>query len=40
MGPDARVYLANPFVAAASAVAGEIIHPEQLAGEEVAALAG
>lgn len=30
--PKSQVYLANPFVAAASAVAGEIIHPKYVAG--------
>ena len=27
LGPDAEVYLANAYVAAAAAVAGEIVHP-------------
>ncbi|MBM7865948.1 homoaconitate hydratase family protein [Heliobacterium gestii] len=31
--PSSRVYLANPAVAAASAVAGKIIHPEDLCNE-------
>lgn len=31
--PRSEVYLANPFVAAASAVAGEIIHPQYVIGE-------
>lgn len=30
--PEARVFLANAWVAAAAAVAGEIIHPAELAG--------
>lgn len=38
--PSAQVYLANPFVAAAAAVTGEIIHPQKVAGQEVADLAG
>jgi 3-isopropylmalate/(R)-2-methylmalate dehydratase large subunit len=30
--PEARVFLANAWVAAAAAVAGEIIHPAELSG--------
>lgn len=33
---DSRVYLASPAVVAASAIAGEIIHPEEVVEEEVA----
>jgi len=33
---EARIYLASPAVAAASAVAGEIMHPEDVVGEEAA----
>ena len=32
--PEARVFLANAWVAAAAAVAGEIIHPAELAGPQ------
>jgi 3-isopropylmalate/(R)-2-methylmalate dehydratase large subunit len=32
--PKALVYLSNPVVAAASAVAGEIIHPQEVVGRE------
>jgi len=28
--PEARIYLANPYVVAASAVAGRIVHPDEL----------
>jgi 3-isopropylmalate/(R)-2-methylmalate dehydratase large subunit len=28
--PESEVYLSNPYVAAASAVAGEIIHPGEV----------
>ena len=31
--PDASVYLANAYVAAAAAVAGEIVDPAELIGE-------
>jgi 3-isopropylmalate/(R)-2-methylmalate dehydratase large subunit len=31
--PKAEVYLANPAVVAASAVAGQIIHPKEVAGK-------
>jgi homoaconitase/3-isopropylmalate dehydratase large subunit len=38
--PTASVYLANPAVAMATAVAGEIVHPETVAGpREVAGVA-
>mgnify|MGYP001035192779 CR=1 FL=1 len=33
---DSLVYLASPAVVAASAIAGEIAHPEEILGEEVA----
>lgn len=33
---EARVFLASPAVVAASAIAGEIAHPEDVVGEEVA----
>jgi len=36
--PTAQVYLSNPVVAAASAVAGEIIHPKEVVGKELVAL--
>jgi 3-isopropylmalate/(R)-2-methylmalate dehydratase large subunit len=29
---SSEVYLANPAVAAASAVAGELVHPEEVVG--------
>jgi 3-isopropylmalate/(R)-2-methylmalate dehydratase large subunit len=32
--PDSEVYLSNPAVAAASAVAGRIAHPEEVVKEE------
>jgi 3-isopropylmalate/(R)-2-methylmalate dehydratase large subunit len=35
--PKALVYLSNPVVAAASAVAGEIIHPKEVVGQPVPA---
>ena len=35
--PGALVYLASPVVAAASAVAGEIVHPAEVVGEPVSA---
>jgi 3-isopropylmalate/(R)-2-methylmalate dehydratase large subunit len=35
--PKALVYLSNPVVAAASAVAGEIIHPKEVVKEPVPA---
>jgi methanogen homoaconitase large subunit len=28
--PDARIYLASPLVAAATALAGRITHPEEI----------
>jgi 3-isopropylmalate/(R)-2-methylmalate dehydratase large subunit len=31
--PEARVFLANAWVAAAAAVAGEIVHPRDIGGE-------
>ncbi len=34
--PKALVYLSNPVVAAAAAVAGEIVHPEEVVGKELA----
>ena len=34
--PKAQVYLSNPVVAAASAVAGEIIHPKEVLAREPA----
>ncbi len=33
--PTAQVYLSNPVVAAASAVAGEIVHPKEVVGREL-----
>jgi len=36
--PTAQVYLSNPVVAAASAVAGEIIHPKEVVGRELVAV--
>src|SRR5205807_750078 len=33
-----QVYLSNPVVAAASAVAGEIIHPKEVMGRELVAV--
>jgi len=36
--PTAQVYLSNPVVAAASAVAGEIIHPKEVVGKELVAV--
>jgi 3-isopropylmalate/(R)-2-methylmalate dehydratase large subunit len=33
--PTALVYLANPTVAAASAVTGEITHPRDVVGREL-----
>lgn len=33
--PKSQVYLSNPFVAAASAVAGEIIHPKYIKGDRI-----
>ena len=33
--PKALVYLSNPVVAAASAVAGEIVHPQEVVGREL-----
>ena len=30
--PQAEIYLANPAVAAATAIAGKIIHPEEVEG--------
>ena len=30
--PKSKVYLANPAVAAASAIAGRIVHPEEVLG--------
>jgi 3-isopropylmalate/(R)-2-methylmalate dehydratase large subunit len=33
--PKALVYLSNPVVAAASAVAGEIVHPKEVVGKEL-----
>lgn len=33
--PKALVYLSNPVVAAAGAVAGEIVHPKEVVGKEV-----
>src|SRR5205807_1639000 len=36
--PKAQVYLSNPSVAAASAVAGEIIHPKEIFAREPAAV--
>jgi 3-isopropylmalate/(R)-2-methylmalate dehydratase large subunit len=38
--PSARVYLSNPAVAMASAVAGEIVHPDAVAGAREGALVG
>ncbi|MGH2735014.1 MAG: 3-isopropylmalate dehydratase large subunit, partial [Actinomycetota bacterium] len=38
--PTARVYLANPAVAMASALAGELVHPEEVAEPPVAATVG
>ena len=35
--PQSKVYLANPAVTAASAVAGRIVHPEEVCGSRVAA---
>jgi 3-isopropylmalate/(R)-2-methylmalate dehydratase large subunit len=35
--PKALVYLSNPVVAAASAVAGEIVHPKEVLRERVPA---
>ena len=35
--PTAQVYLSNPVVAAASAVAGEIVHPKEVLRERVPA---
>src|SRR2546427_10455583 len=35
--PKALVYLSNPVVAAASAVAGEIVHPKEVVGQPVPA---
>jgi 3-isopropylmalate/(R)-2-methylmalate dehydratase large subunit len=35
--PQSKVYLANPAVTAASAVAGRIVHPEEVGGGRVAA---
>jgi 3-isopropylmalate/(R)-2-methylmalate dehydratase large subunit len=34
--PQSKVYLANPAVTAAAAVAGRIVHPEEVAGGQVA----
>ncbi len=36
--PTAQVYLSNPVVAAASAVAGEIVHPKEIISREPAAV--
>jgi len=38
--PTAQVYLANPAVAMAAAVAGEIVHPSEVASEPEAVLVG
>jgi 3-isopropylmalate/(R)-2-methylmalate dehydratase large subunit len=35
--PQSKVYLANPAVTAASAIAGRIVHPEEVVGRRVAA---
>lgn len=35
--PQSKVYLANPAVTAASAIAGRIVHPEEVVGRKVAA---
>ena len=35
--PQSKVYLANPAVTAAAAVAGRIVHPEEVCGSRVAA---
>ena len=34
--PQSKVYLANPAVTAAAAVAGRIVHPEEVAGRAAA----
>jgi 3-isopropylmalate/(R)-2-methylmalate dehydratase large subunit len=35
--PKSEIYLCNPAVAAASAVAGRIVHPEDVVGKKRAA---
>ena len=36
---DSQVYLANPAVVTASAIAGEITHPESILGKNAAPIA-
>jgi 3-isopropylmalate/(R)-2-methylmalate dehydratase large subunit len=35
--PQSKVYLANPAVTAAAAIAGRIVHPEEVVGRQAAA---